>query len=264
MVGPRRRHVARLLIVALAALCVWAPAASASRTVAGVPFDNAHFIDAIKDAAVPEPSEIDNHLFALSGDNARLHWRDGTGGREVLAVAVMTADTYGKYYASGAGTTPSSKPVLWVTLAPQLRDWCRHLRRALREDAARLRKRVVQRLGLSPTTPYDRVVELWVDPAKVFRPCPDPAPGDDHCELQMKGAPQVEGIADYPSFFASLYVGAYGIEGAPWTRLGYTYDWGGGKEFGESEYMLTTSTHYEVASAGSVSDYCPTASGRSS
>ena len=252
MAAPRQARAARLLIAALCALCVWAASASAS-----VPFDKSHFVEAIKDASVPEASEIDRDLFPLSGDNQRLLWREAPGGREVLTAAVMTADTYRSFYAAGAGTTPSSKPVVWVTLAPQLRDWCRHLRQALREDAKRLRQRVLQRLGLSPTTPYDKVVELWVDPGKVFRPCPDPSTADAKCELEMKGTPRVEGIADYPSFFASLYVGAYSTEGAPWTRLGYTYDWGGDKkEFGASEYMLTTSTRYEVRSAGSVSDYC--------
>jgi hypothetical protein len=262
MPEPGRHPLAWLLIITLVALLVWAPAAPAASTAAGggsqlaAPFDAAHFLDAIRDASVPEPSEIDNHLFALSGDNPRLVWRSGPDGKQIAVAAVMTEDTYQRYYESGSGTTPSSKPVLWVTLVPQLGDWCRHLRQTLRESAARLRRRVVQRLGLAPTTPYNRVVELWVDPAKVFRPCPDPATGDNHCELQMHGTPQVKGISDYPSFFASLYVGAYGIEGAPWTRLGYTYDWGGSKEFGESEYMLTTSTRYEVRSAGTVSEYC--------
>jgi hypothetical protein len=254
------RRALRPLIVALLALLAWAPSASAARVLGpgqlAVPFDRSHFVAAIRDASVPEASEIDHHLFALSPANGRLIWRDGPGGREVLAVAVMTTETFDRYYASGSGTTPASKPVLWVTLAPQLRDWCRHLRRSLREKAERLRERVVQRLGLSPTTPYDKVVELWVDPAKVFRPCPDPGPGDTSCELEMHGTPQVEGIADYPSFFASLYVGAYRTEGAPWTRLGYTYDWGSRREFGESEYMLTTSAGYEVRSAASVSGYC--------
>ncbi len=155
--------------------------------------------------------------------------------------------------------------MVWVTLAPQLESWCRQLAHRLAHTAphhspsplaTRVRDRVIQRLGLSPRTPYEKVVELWVHRDDVFRPCPDPGVSDRRCNLQMQGTPRVKGIADYPSFFASLYVSSYSIDGAPWTRLGYTYDWGGPSRFGESEYMLTTSSHYEVRSASSIRAYC--------
>ena len=86
-------------------------------------------------------------------------------------------------------------------------------------------RRVRQRLGLPPGTPYTRVVEVWVDPANVSRPCPDPGVDDRSCELAVTQTQVVKGIEDYAAFFISwLYYKSYSLEGAPWTRLGYTYD----------------------------------------
>ena len=251
-----------LVVVAV----LFAALAAVSTARAAVPFDQQHFIAAVRDASVPQRSDVDAHLFELSDANRQLIWRPGSDRRQVAVAVVMTTATYRGFYASGSGTTPASTPVVWVTLAPQLESWCRHLARrlartALRHPAhlslaTRVRRRVVQRLGLSPSTPYSEVVEMWVDRTRLFRPCPDPGVSDRRCDLSLRGTPHVEGIADYPAFFASLYVGSYGVDGAPWTRLGYTYDWGGSNRFGESEYMLTTSTRYLVRTASSVSDYC--------
>lgn len=256
----RFRLLALLALTALLAALVMT-AASPDRSAgaeapAAVPFDTPHFLAAIQDASVPLPSEVYHHLFALSGENRQLVWRPGSDRQQLAVVTVMTADTYDRYYRSGSGATPASRPVVWTTLAPQLQEWCRKLREARRDQDAARRRRLLQWLGLSPTTPYAKVVELWVDRDKVFRPCPDPAVADRSCELTMSGTPHVAGIADYPAFFASLYVGAYNFEGAPWTRLGYTYDWGGRGEVGASEYMLTTDTRYEVRAATDVADYC--------
>ena len=253
-------------LVVLAVVLVSLAAASAAVASAAVPFDMKHFVAAIRSASVPTPADVDTQLFELSDANRQLVWRPGSARDELLVAAVMTPETYAKYYASGSGSTPASRPVLWVTLAPQLKSWCHRLARSLRRAglgrasrtsaAERVRRRVVQWLGLSPMIDYSRVVNLWVDRTRLFRPCPDPGVTDRRCQLKMDGTPHVIGISDYPSFFASLYVSSYSLDGAPWTRLGYTYDWGGQTRFGASEYMVTTSTRYVVGSAATVADYC--------
>jgi hypothetical protein len=262
-----RRRLAPARLVLLVALLAAAMASPASADGAGVPFDRKHFVAAIRDAAVPGPSDVDTHLFALSDANRQLVWRSDGSGRQVAVVSVMTRDTYTRFYAGGTGTTPpaplyglNANPMVWVTLAPELQRWCRRYARRLaragvRNRARRVRHRVTQRLGLGPGNPHTRAVELWVDPANVFRPCPDPGVADRSCELQLTGA-QVRGIEDYTAFFTWLYYGSYSADGAPWTRLGYTYDWGGSSKFGASEYILTASTPWEVRSATSVHEYC--------
>jgi hypothetical protein len=258
----RPRHTAIRLAVLVAVLT-----ALTASPASAAPFDREHFLAAIRDAAVPEASDVDTHLFPLSEGNPQLVWRNGPGGRQVAVASVMTGATYTRHYTDPSGTTPPApiygphgNPMVWVTLAPELQRWCRRYVRRLaragvRRPARRLRQRVTQRLGLPPDTRYTRVVELWVDPAKVFRPCPDPGVADRRCELQLDGA-EVPGIDDYPAFFSWLYYTSYSIHGAPWTRLGYTYDWGGRSKFGASEYVLTAGSPWELRSAARVHDYC--------
>jgi len=241
-----------ILLALGCALLVAAPARAAA------PFDTRHFVAAIHDAAVPQADDVDTHLFALADGNAQLKWRDASR-QQLLVAAVMTLDSYTRYYSGPSGTTPPTRPTVWVTLAPQLQKWCKAYakQRAQGKRGLNVRKRIVQRLGLSPTIPYAKVVQLWVDRSNVLRPCPDPGTADTRCDLQMATpAPVVKGVADFPAFFSGLFVNAYTPTGAPWTRLGYTYDWGQKRKFGFSEYMLTTSTAYEVESAASVAQYC--------
>ena len=182
----------RLLAITVIAFAGFVPSAAAA-----VPFDDKHFIAAIHDASVPQRTDVDTSLFDLSDANQRLVWRPGSGRQQLAVAALMTVENYRQFYASGSGTTPSSRPVVWVTLAPELRAWCRNFARRLARDGKRnatlVRKRVAQRLGLSPRPRYTRVVELWVDRTNVFRPCPDPEPTDRRCELQMQGVSAGQG-----------------------------------------------------------------------
>jgi hypothetical protein len=124
--------------------------------------------------------------------------------------------------------------------------------------------RLKQRLGLHPDWQYDVFVELWVNPADVFRPCVDPAPNDSSCELNFGStAPAIKNIKDYPSFYKNLYFGSFrAAPGVPWTGLGYTYDWRnasntpGAGEQGASEFILSPSTPYQIDQAVPTTQYC--------
>ena len=50
---------------------------------------------------------------------------------------------------------------------------------------------------------------------------------------------------------------SYGENGYPWTRLGYTYDWGNPKsEMGLSEFVIRKGATVEIRSSSSMDDYC--------
>jgi hypothetical protein len=260
---PQACHPIKSVLVALLTALLASPAAASG----AAPFDREHFLAAVRDAAAPGETDIDYNLFALSDANHRLIWRTEPGGRKVAVASVMTSDTFTGHYQEMTGTTPppplyglEAHPMVWVTLAPELQAWCRRYARRLaragvRNPAKLVRQRVTQRLGLPPNKRYTRVVELWVDPADVFRPCADPAVDDRRCQLQLTAA-QVDGIDNYTGFFTWLYYTTYSVNAAPWTRLGYTYDWGGRSKFGASEYILQGSTPWERRSARPLSDYC--------
>ncbi|MFO0210323.1 MAG: hypothetical protein ACK53E_05995, partial [Pseudanabaena sp.] len=45
--------------------------------------------------------------------------------------------------------------------------------------------------------------------------------------------------------------------GYPWTRMGYTYDWGNpNSEVGLSEFVINTGTAFEVKSVQTTDKYC--------
>ncbi|MEH6472646.1 MAG: hypothetical protein V7752_15485 [Halopseudomonas sp.] len=215
------------------------------------------FQQTIDEAARVLPQAVSHQLFALSPANSKLLWRDDAEGHWVKVVAWMNEDSYRRFYQGKVGgTTPEGQPRIWVTLAPQVQEFCRNL---TVDDQFSAAFRLKQYLGLDPNRRYQRFVELWVQPQDLFRPCPDPETDDTSCNLQLDRdhPPTVEGVADYVAFFDGLKVQSYSPDGAPWTRLGYTYDWVyGQRAVGASEYMLVPTARYLVEADYSTDDYC--------
>ncbi len=154
----------------------------------------------------------------------------------------------------------------WFTAVPEVRDLCR--RADL--DGDRLVLRLEQLLGLppgdQPPPAYDAFLQVWVDPTRLFRPCPDPEISDHECQVAIpvveaegqydcpaalpgEGGETSAGCADRPPWscayrpqvsgrFVTVHPGhlawmcqnwlsSYtGAKKYPWTALGYTYDWG--------------------------------------
>ena len=101
------------------------------------------------------------------------------------------------------------------------------------------------------------------DASDLFRPCPDPETDDTACNVAfpvengLPVAPTVKGVDDYLAWFNGTYAWAYAPGGAPWTRLGYTYDWNPDTpKFGASEYLITKGAVWQVAGAAPVDGYC--------
>lgn len=223
--------------------------------------DRDHNIDypaAVADAAKPEKDEIHDGLFALNADNDRLV-RDDSG--RVLVVAWKSQGEYINFIKPNSATSEEEDYVLWVTLVPQVQEFCRNYAAMQGEDLIRqdLELRLKQYLGLNPEWIYDLFVELWVHPEDLFRPCVDPETDDTVCKLDFsKKPPQLANIADYPGFYRNLYYKNFrGSAGMAWTGLGYTYDWGNpDSEVGASEYVLVPKAEYEVEQVVPAMEYC--------
>lgn len=219
------------------------------------------FIQAIQDSAVAESSEIFDQLVAIHPDNAGLV-RDGTGSdARVKVVTWMSESTYQRFWAApetlpADKTTPDTwNVVFWVTTVPQVRDLCTRIE----GDGEAVHTRLKQYLGLNPERQYARFAEIWVSPDDLKRPCPEPAVDVPACGLTMS-----EGVAaDYRSWFNGNYAGSYNVNGAPWTRLGYTYDWAPDtdavnpiKPVGASEFILRPGAPYTIAARYTTAEYC--------
>ena len=130
--------------------------------------------------------------------------------------------------------------------------------------------RILQYLGLQPTLPSSRnyIVAFWVQPKDVFRPCFKPGVKREECDLSFLwetdeglhleiGAPTPGNDTDgqrragtdgmsHADWFHQMAVQSQSynyLNGSldtiyPWTRLGYTYDYGGSVSVNDNETAL--------------------------
>jgi hypothetical protein len=210
--------------------------------------------EAVVDAAFVEPDEVVSELRRVALDAPGLVWNDDRS--KLLVVTWKSRGSYEKFLKDQTQTTPQEDFVVWVTLASQVKDFCRALPE---REPAKLDARLKQYLGLHPDWSYDVFVEMWVSPEDLFRPCVDPTTDDGACNLQFdKAAPTVKNIADYRRFYEHLYFKSFReSEGVPWTGLGYTYDWGNpDSPVGASEFILVPSASYQIKAATPTAEYC--------
>jgi hypothetical protein len=187
---------------------------------------------------------------------------DGTV-RQIQVVVWADQRTVERYYAGDHGTAPRGRPVVWVTLAPELQEWCATLDWSdpAPEAQAAAYQRVSQRLGLQPYALNDRFVLLWVEPERLLRPCADPDLDRNACDAVLPGSIEVPDLTleAYAAWFAGNVGNSYAASGAPWTRYGWTYDWAADAEeppYGASEFMLAPSTDYAIEAVRPAAAYC--------
>jgi hypothetical protein len=179
---------------------------------------------AIDDARIAAPEEISRDLEPIAFYNQDLVW---DGGRVLL----LTWTSWNGYSGSVGGNMTLSREV-WVVVPHELKDFYGQ-NRSLQGDNLILR--LEQLYGLPPDNGKQYFVEFWVDPADVFRPSPDPDTADREAELDFPAWVDTA----YRDWFNNLLNTSYRENGYPWTRLGYTYDWGNSKsEVGLSEFVI--------------------------
>lgn len=212
---------------------------------------------AVTDAAVTEQDEIVNNLNAVSRENEQLKWNNEA--TKLLVVTWKAKGAYENFIKPYPATSKNEDYVVWVTLVPQVQNFCKNFMAEQSPSKEDLDRRLKQYLGLNHTWTYDVFVELWVSPDDLFRPCVDPETHDSACNLDFaKESPRIRNIADYKEFYKSLYYKSFRSgTGAPWTGLGYTYDWAvPGSEVGASEFILVPDAAYEVNRVVPTNEYC--------
>lgn len=152
----------------------------------------------------------------------------------------------------------------WVTAVPQLKEFAKNYI-ATEKNGFNLTDRIEQYLGLLPSSPPYSVsqnklfIEMWVRPQDLERPCLDAEIIDGSCMYdpdESDAAKLPPAFRDMSQFIPmtsehkawynaekkSKYTGDWAM---PWTRFGYTYDWGSPKKStgklaagGASEYKI--------------------------
>ena len=198
---------------------------------------------AVIDAMVADDNEKSSNLIAITKDNPLLSWKTIDGQEHVLVTTWTSWDT---------SYVPDQKASalyeMWVTAIPELQLWWKS-KYDYRTDTS---LRLEQLLGLSAGRKKTKFLSIWVRPQDMFRPA-----GDNEITDNTAG-PELPSKADsaYRVWFNSSIIYSYYPKTAPWTRLGYTYDWNG--QYGEqglSEFIVHKGAPVVVHSVRSTSDF---------
>ncbi|WP_434384609.1 hypothetical protein [Melittangium boletus] len=200
------------------------------------------------DAQSPTQAEVSTNLFAISDANPKVVWN-----AEHTAVRMVVWTTFGGY---APGVTTLTRD-LFLTPAPQLQEACKAWSQTGNERVARIN----QYLGLPPASEGDyanrKLVEMWVKPAVLFRPCPDAQIDDATCGLAFPS----DVTSAHRTWLSNYWGGSYNpwaSQQYPFTGLGYTYDWCSGEttHVGASEYVVLTGKEVEVIGYTTADAYC--------
>jgi hypothetical protein len=203
------------------------------------------YLDAVDDARVAEPDEICRNLEAIVYYNPDLIWEGKPGESRVLLVT-WTKKWDG--YVEGASINLAKE--IWGVIPEELLDFYKK-NRSLSDDDLVLRLK--QLYGIPPDDVKDYFVEIWVDPDDLFRPSPDPEVTDCEAELDFRKSVDTQ----HRDWFNNKKITSYdGEKPYPWTRLGYTYDWGNQEsEIGLSEFIIRIDSSVKIESVTDTLEY---------
>jgi hypothetical protein len=193
--------------------------------------DSAHlFKAAMNDAVFSEDSEV-KQLVTLTNDNPNVIWDDL--GEHVL---LLTWHDYDDNCLPGSSINQKFGDI-WATSVGEMVSWYRDNKKNVSDWDLRF----AQLLGVHDNEGYTRFSAFWVSPDDVIRP----AYITDVTE-QMKN--DYSNVTDeaYKEWFNNNIIWSYFESDYPWTRLGYTYDWGGEDEYGLTEFVIFDGSKVEI------------------
>jgi len=206
--------------------------------------NNEIYQSAVIDAMIAEETEICSTLIAIRSDNNYLKWQNGN-------VLVVTWTKHGSSYPVG-DTVSTWWGETWVTAVPEIKDW--YKKNPVPKENLTLRTE--QLLGMPPNTGYLYFVEMWVNPADLQRPAYDYEIDDNVCGLSFTSSASADFISWFNNNILSSYFPPPEEVQYPWTRLGYTYDWGNKKnEIGLSEFIIKKNAKVIVNSKSLTAEY---------
>ena len=213
------------------------------------------YTSAVQNSEDATDKDVSRSLTPIHPGNDKLIWRKNDKGQAQLLVATWTS--HASFYPK-PGETFEEDYEVWVTAAPELKDFCKEFEKD-KADSGSLSRRLEQLLGLPPNSGHKYVIELWVNPGDLFRPSADPDVRDREAQLDF---PDVRGYVSvsepYKKWYKETATARYEPKNGPaypWTRLGYTYDWGGESRYGLSEFVILKGSQLTVHSVSTTDDY---------
>ncbi len=199
--------------------------------------------NAVRDSVFSDEDEI-MPLVNITEDDENVLWDDE--GRVLMAFMHKYPDSY-----------PEGEDIelqwgnVWCVSAKELCRWIQDNG----DDVDDWNLRLTQLLGLSTAKEYTTISAIWVDADLLYRPANvSDAAGEMKAQYTPTGDEEFDEM--YKNWFDSNIIWSYFDGSAPWTRLGYTYDWAdNGKEYGLSEFLVFSGADAKVEYTRDVDDF---------
>ncbi|MEO9803824.1 MAG: hypothetical protein ABJF04_11275 [Reichenbachiella sp.] len=206
--------------------------------------------EAIEDAIKMEPREFYDSLRTLKGDSVVM----------VTWISSEHLQDYKDKWSSGKPKVVKGFD-MWVTSVPDLKNFC--IEKGF-NDTDSASTRLKQLLGLSPSNNNQYFIEVKAKWDHVYRATPNPDARTVGTFLPDDSVTVTKPYKEkYTNWYNKTLAGSYeGEEKMPWTRLGYTYDWGNQySDIGLSEFVIPgkmESASFDVKVVGiySTEQYC--------
>ncbi len=191
--------------------------------------DDGRWQAAMTDAVFAEDEEI-RPLVTLTAEDGRTVWDDA--GERVLLLTWHD-------YPDGCepGTQIGEYGDIWATSLGEMESWFKENGEGVTDWTLRF----AQLLGVHADEGYTRFTAFWVSPEDVVRP----AFVTDVTKQMENDYSLVTGA--WKEWFDANILYSYFESDYPWTRLGYTYDWGGAQEYGLTEFLVRDPSRTEIA-----------------
>jgi hypothetical protein len=195
----------------------------------------------------PDSSKIFSNLVQINDSNKTLI-RKYINEEEYILVCSWKQNV--SFYQKDTIFNTGNYPI-WVTTAPELKM------RFESESPKDTNLRLIQLLGLPPTSKYSYFVEFWVRPVDLFRPCPDKEISDNKCDICFPEDADEEHINWINGNRISRYYQCELYNQYPWTQLGYTYDWNpkNKSHVGLSEFIIGSNKTIYINRIVTTSEY---------
>lgn len=202
-----------------------------------VPSDEELWAEAMTDAVFSEDSEV-MELVCLTQQDPQVIW-DEEGAR------VLLVTWHGYEEPCEPGDSLAHRDI-WATSLGEMTDWYQENR----DGVTDWNLRFAQLLGMPDNGSCTRFSAFWISPSEVIRPA-----YVTDVTAQMKN--EYGQITDpaYRAWFEDNILYSYFESEYPWTRLGYTYDWSGGSEYGLTEFLIADGGDTEIEFTYSTEDF---------
>ncbi len=211
---------------------------------------------ALEDVKTVTPDEISHNLYQIHPEV-----------KNIVVTTFVSERAWEQKYKNNVGKEINAKKYgIWVTIPHEFKNACKGFieQYDITDEEDFLIYRATQLLGLPANSNKKKIIKILVDTEYLFRPSADREIHDNtagEIDFENPGLllePSKQFLETQEAFdaFKVWFSGAYSDK-YPWTKLGYTYDWGNANsDFGVSEFVIMGNSKIKILATYDLLEYC--------